>query len=50
MVRVLLLLSLGAGLVGVVDAAWGSIWNVQGWIIVCITCLVAAQVVERMKP
>ena len=50
MVRVLLLISLGAGLVGFVDAAWGSIWNVQGWIVVCLTALVAAQVVERMKP
>ena len=50
MVRVLLLLSLGAGIVGFVDAAWGSIWNVQGWIIVCLGFLVAAQVVERMRP
>jgi hypothetical protein len=50
MVRVLLLLSLGAGIVGFVDAAWGSIWKVQGWIVVCLSCLVAAQVVERMRP
>jgi hypothetical protein len=50
MVRVLLLLSLGAGIVGFVDAAFGNIWKIEGWVVVCLGFLVAAQVAERMKP
>ncbi len=50
MVRGLLLLALGAGLVGVVDAVWGGVWKVEGWVVVCLSSLVAAQVVERMRP
>lgn len=49
MVRGLLLLALGAAIVGFVDAAWGTIWKVEGWIIVCLTFLIAAQVAERMR-
>lgn len=50
MVRVLMLMSLTAGIVGVLDAAFGSIWKIESWLVVCLTCLVAAQVTERMKP
>jgi hypothetical protein len=49
MVRGLLLISLGAGLVGVADAVWGGVWKTEGWLIVCLSALVAAQVVERMR-
>jgi hypothetical protein len=49
MVRALLLISLGAGLVGVADALWGGVWKTEGWIVVCLGALVAAQVVERMR-
>jgi hypothetical protein len=49
MVRGLLLISLGAGLVGVVDVLLGGVWKTEGWIVVCLSALVAAQVVERMR-
>jgi hypothetical protein len=49
MVRGLLLISLGAGLVGVVDVLWGGVWKTEGWIVVCLSALVAAQVIERMR-
>jgi hypothetical protein len=49
MVRGLLLVSFGAGLVGVVDAIWGGIWKTEGWVVVCLSFLVAAQVAERMR-
>jgi hypothetical protein len=49
MVRGLLLISLGAGLVGVVDAVWGGVWKTEGWLLVCLTSLVAAQIAERMR-
>ncbi len=50
MTRGLLLMALAAGLVGIADALWGSIWKVEGWLVVCLSCLVAAQVVDRMRP
>jgi hypothetical protein len=47
--RILLTTSLAAGVLAIIDAIWSAVWTMGGWLVVCLTCLVAAQIAERVE-
>ena len=47
--RLFLLAALAAGILAIVDSVERAIWSMGGWLAVCLTCLVAAGIAERMK-
>jgi hypothetical protein len=46
---VLLFSALAAGILAIVDAIDRAIWTMGGWLVVCLTCLVASQIAEKLK-
>ena len=47
--KALLLAALVAGILSIADSISAAIWSMGGWLAVCLTCLVASGIAERMK-